>query len=150
MTTLQKGSSRRKWIHIELDNVSDSAVSDVVLDIVNGGGSADPPIKTRPIQIDEFIWNLVSKRPLLINNPELKKTLLEMQQLGASAAGEVDVSAIFHQLVYAAWMAGLLTKPLTRIKVDEKSCLGSFECDLVRHACREFHPKREAVAVGSI
>ena len=69
-----------------------------------------------------------------------------MRQLGAGVSGGAEALAIFHQLLFDAWEAGRLTKPLARIKVDEKNCFGSLEWESVRRACREFHPKHTAVA----
>ena len=88
----------------------------------------------------------VSKRLLLLNAPELTKTCVEMRQLGAGVSGGAEALAIFHQLLFDAWKAGRLTKPLARIKVDEKNCFGSLEWESVRKASREFHPKHTAVA----
>jgi hypothetical protein len=130
----------------ELDDVLESAVTDAAPAEPADGVTDDSPVKVRPIQMGEFMRKYVSKRLLSINSSDLAKTLLEMRQLGAGAAGGAEALAIFHQLVFAAWKAGRLTKPLARIKVDEKNCFGSLEWDSVRNASREFHPKHAAVA----
>ena len=131
---------------IEMADIPESVVSDVALEESNDSAADNTPVKARPIQMGEFMRKYVSKRLLVLNAPDLTKTLTEMRQLGAGASGGAEALAIFHQLMFDAWEAGLLTKPLARIKVDEKNCFGSLEWESVRRACREFHPKHTAVA----
>ena len=54
--------------------------------------------------------------------------------------------AIFHQLLCDEWMAGSLSGPLARIKVDEKNCFGMIERQAVREAASRFLPKHTAAA----
>ena len=60
--------------------------------------------------------------------------------------GGVETLVIFHQLLYDVWKAGRLSRPLARIKVDEKNKNGSLEWDAIRTATMELLPRHSAVA----
>ena len=68
------------------------------------------------------------------------------RQLGNGARGGTEALAIFHQLIYDEWMAGGLSVPLVRIKVDEKNCFGRLEWAAIREASRRSLPRHAAVA----
>ena len=57
-----------------------------------------------------------------------------MRQIGVGTPGGAEALAIFHELLYDEWMAGSLSGPLARIKVDEKNCFGMIEWHSVREA----------------
>ena len=116
----------------ELDDVLESAVTDAAPAEPADGVTADSPVKVRPIQMGEFMRKYVSKRLLSINSSDLAKTLLEMRQLGAGAAGGAEALAIFHQLVFAAWEAG------------QSSCVGASIATAVAAAAARAGPASAA------
>ena len=68
-----------------------------------------------------------------------------MRQIGVGTPGGAEALAIFHQLLHDEWMTGSLSKPLARMKVDEKSCFG-IEWKAVREAASRFLPKHMVAA----
>ena len=124
-------------------NILEEAVSDSIPPV---GMDTESPIKVRPIQMGEFVRKSVSRRLLAINSSDAARTLTAMRQLGVGVAGGAEALAIFHQLLYESWKAGLLPVAVARIKVDEENCFGSLEWDSIRKALHEFHPKHASPA----
>eukprot|EP00973_Karenia_brevis_P018306 2512919-Karenia_brevis.AAC.1 len=128
-------------------DVPESAVTDVApppgLDAV-GSVSQEQSAKVRPIQMGEFMRKYVSRRLHSLNESDMSKTMAAMRQLGVGVKGGAEALAIFHQLLYDMWSEGSLSRPMARIKVDEKNCFGSLEWDSVRQAARQYHPKHAA------
>ena len=138
-----------------VDDIPESAVSDLPPPTETqaadgrtgvGGETRDASAKVRPIQMGEFMRKYVSRRLNVLSDTDIERVMIAMRQLGVRTSGGAEALAIFHQVVYEVWQAGLLTKPVARIKVDEKNCFGSLEWDSVRKAALEAHPKHAAVA----
>ena len=106
--------------------------------------SAGPNV--RPIQMGEFLRKWVSRRLLVLNSGDIGKVMAAMRQYGNGQSGGTEAMAIFHQQLYELWHAGALSRPLARIKVDEKNCFGMLEWPSVRKAAREGLPRHYAVA----
>ena len=111
-----------------------------------GGETRGASAKVRPIQMGEFIRKYVSRRLNALCESDIEMVMVAMRQLGVRTSGGAETFAIFHQVLYDVWKAGLLLRPLARIKVDEKNCFGSLEWDSVRKATLEAHPRHAVVA----
>jgi hypothetical protein len=104
------------------------------------------PQKVRPIQMGEFLRKYVSKRLLALSDKDIAKLMVALRQLGVGTPGGMEALGILHQLIYDAWVAGKLTTPLARIKVDEKNYFGKIEWKAIREASRQMLPRHTAVA----
>ena len=54
--------------------------------------------------------------------------------------------SIFHQLIFDLWKEGGLTRPLARVKTNEKNCFGMLEWRAIGTAVRASLPRHHAVA----
>ena len=69
-----------------------------------------------------------------------------MRQIGVGTPGGAGALAIFRQLLFDEWMAGSISGPLARIKVDEKNCPGMIAWKAVCEAASRFLPRHAAAA----
>ena len=81
-----------------------------------------------------------------LNTNDIQKVMVAMRQLGVSMSGGAEALAIFHQLLYDIWREGGMTRPIARIKIDEKNCFGRLEWGAIRRAVLESLPHHHAVA----
>ena len=65
----------------------------------------------------------------------------DMRQLGVGVSGGAEALGLFHQLLFDAWSGGRLSKPLARIKIDEKNCFGSLEWRAIRQTTEQELPR---------
>ena len=115
-------------------------------DISMNDASASGQVGVRPIQMGEFLRKLVAKRLLLLNKGDIGKVMHAMRQLGVGMPGGAESLAIFHQLLHELWREGALTRPLARVKIDERNCFGRLEWHAVREASRQTLPRHFPVA----
>ena len=94
----------------------------------------------------EFLREWVSRRLLKLNARDTAKVMAAMRQFGNGAEGGTETMAIFHQLLHESWRAGEMTRPLARIKIDQKNCFGMLEWPSVRQATKDALPRHYAVA----
>ena len=102
-----------------------------------------------PAQVDEFLRKYVSRRLLALSEGEIAALTTSMRQIGVGIPSGVGALAIFHQLLFDEWMAGSLSGPLARGKVDEKNCFGMIESEAVREAASRFLRKHTAAAAAA-
>ena len=88
-----------------------------------------------------------SRRLLALSEGEIGALMTAMRQLGVGSQGGAEALAIFRKLIHDEWVAGSLSAPLARIKVDERKCFGMIEWNAARKAAANFLPKHAAVAV---
>ena len=98
------------------------------------------PKKVRPIQTGEFLRKYVSRRLLALSEGEIAALTTSIRQIGVGTPGGAEALPIFHQLLFDERMAGSLSGPLARIKVDEKFFFGMIEWKAVREAAWRFLP----------
>eukprot|EP00973_Karenia_brevis_P038909 5371814-Karenia_brevis.AAC.1 len=72
--------------------------------------------------------------------------MASMRQFGVGIQGGAEAIAFFAQAVDDLWHAGALTRPLAKIKIDEKNCFGMLTWPAVRAAAQEQLPKHAAAA----
>ena len=88
----------------------------------------------------------VSRRLLTLSDGGIAALTTSMRQIGVGTPGGAEALAIFHQLLYDGWMAGSISGPLARIKVDEKNCFTMIEWKTVCEAALRFLPKHTEAA----
>ena len=94
--------------------------TDVQEDSVTYDQQKAGPQKVRPIQMEEFLREDVSRRLLAPSDREIVALTTSMRQIGVGTPGGGEALGIFHQRIYDEWMTGSLSESLARIKVDEK------------------------------
>ena len=80
----------------------------------------------------EFLRKWVSWRLLVLNGGDIERVMAAMRRLGVRTPGGAEALAIF--LLFDLWEEGGMTRPLARVKVDEKTCFGMLEWPAVRQA----------------
>ena len=102
--------------------------------------------EVRLIQMGEFLRKWVSKRLLRLHGGDIGKVMTDLRQFGCGMPGGTETMSIFHQLIFDLWKDGAITRPLARVKIDEKNCFGMLEWRAIRTAVKKTLPQHHAVA----